>query len=307
MKKRILFFMAGTWSFGRFFSDLTKYLFPYDFDCVLLDYSVLYNYHEFNDLAKNCDYVVTNPSGIKVLPGYGVPLSKSIMIMFHSVDVHDVRRWNLPINEVARCCAINQQVKDICTDFNVPIEIVEFGINTETFRAEPSTELRRVGFSGAYLTRQQTQTAIEQNNLEPKIYKRGFLAAEAASIAGLDFIPAVGYEYQTMPGYYSSVDAILSCSTDEGAGGSVLEGGAAGRLIITTNSGGWESFVTEKGAHGLPVDEKEYLLRAIDLLIYYKFNPQKYRDRCYEIQEYAKKKYDLELYLDSWIRVFSGY
>ena len=229
------------------------------------------------------------------------------MIMFHSVDVHDVRRWNLPIEQVARCCAINQQVKDFCNDFNQPIEIVEFGIDTESFRVTPSAELKSVGFSGAFLTRQQTQQAIDENNLEPKIYKRGYLAAEAAAMCGLNFIPAIGYDYQTMPGYYSTVDAVLSCSIDEGAGGSVLEGGAAGRLIITTNSGGWASFVTEKGAHGLPVDETEYLQQAVSLLQYYKSNPKIYQERCKAIQEYAKSKYDLEHYLYSWIKVFSGF
>lgn len=307
MKKRILFFMANTWSFGRFISDLSKYLFQYNFDCTLLDYSVVYKYQEFNDLAKLADWIVTTPSGVKALPSYGVPYEKMIMIMYHSVDVHDAISFQLPIHLVHKVCAINQQVKDLCKDFNVPVELVEFGINTETFRAKASTELKRVGFSGAFLTRDETQKAIQENNLEPKIYKRGYLALEAAQICGLEFLPAIGYAYQTMPGYYSQVDAVLSCSVDEGAGGSVLEGGAAGRLIITTNVGGWPSFVTEKGAHGVPASDHEYLQSAVALLNYYKANPKAYRDRCNQIQEYALKKYDLGNYLHSWIKLFSGY
>lgn len=307
MKKRILFFMANNWSFGRFISDLSKYLFQYNFDCTLLDYSVVYRYEEFHELAKMSDWIVTTPSGVKALPSYGVPYEKMIMIMYHSVDVNDVRIFKLPINLVHKVCAINEQVKSLCTDFNVPVELVDFGINTETFRAKPSEQLRRVGFSGAYLTRAETVKAIQENNLEPKIYKRGYLAMEAALLCGLEFKPAIGYAYQSMPGYYSSVDAILSCSIDEGAGGSVLEGGAAGRLIITTNSGNYKSLVTEKGAHGVPISDEEYLQSAVDLLNYYKNNPVAYKDRCLEIQEYSMKTYDLKNYLHSWIKVLSGY
>lgn len=306
MKKRILFFMADSWSFGRFFTELTKYLFPYDLDCILLDYSKLYNYNEFNDLASLCDYVVTNPSGIKVLPGYGVPIEKSIMIMFHSVDVYDVKRFNLPIQNVAKCCAISEDVRSLCTDFPVPVSTVEFGINTASFKSRPSTELKTVGFGGIWLTREQTQAAIAQNNLEPKIYKRGYLAAEAAAECGLNFIPAINYDFQLMPGYYTSVDALLCCSTDEGASGSVLEAGAAGKLVITTNVGGWESYVTEKGAHGLPVQETEFKKQAVELLNFYKNNPKAYQERCNEIQEYSCKKYELENVIGSWVKLLSS-
>lgn len=310
MKKRILFFMANNWSFGRFINDLSKYLFQYNFDCTLLDYSVVYKYEEFHELAKLADWIVTTPSGVKALPSYGIPYEKMIMIMYHSVDVQDVRTFDIPINLIHRTCAINEHVKSLCYNFPVPVELVDFGINTNTFKATPSTELKRVGFSGVFLTREQTQKAIQENNFEPKIYKRGYLALEAAQITGLEFIPAMGQglvPYQFMPGYYPSVDAILSCSIDEGASGSVLEGGAAGRLIITTNAGSWSNFVTDKGAHGLPVSDEEYLHSAVELLNYYKSNPTAYRNRCYEIQEYAQKKYDLSNYIYSWIRVLSGY
>ena len=59
--------------------------------------------------------------------------------------------------------------------------------------------------------------------------------------------------FVSMPGFYNSVDVIICSSSDEGAGGPVLEGGAAGKLIITTKTGGFEQLVTNIGADTVPV------------------------------------------------------
>lgn len=306
-KQKILLFMDSKWSLGRFFTDLTKYLYSYNIDCNLVDYSRLYNNEEFFLMARHSDYVVTNPSGIKVLPGYGVPLEKCIMLMFHTVDVLDVQRYNLDISKLAKIACINEDVRKHSEILPRPSELVHFGINTAAYNMNPATKLQTIGFGGLFLSRQDTQKLIDIGNPEPRVYKRGYLAQEIAQKLGLGFYAPSTYttSFIGMPGFYNSIDSLLCCSTDEGVGGPVLEAGAAGRLPITTRVGGFDSFLTEKGGHGLPVDEKEYIDAACSILSYYKAHSVAFKDRCYEIQQYALKKYDLNHYIMTWIRLFS--
>ncbi len=299
--------MDSKWSLGRFFTDLTKYLYSYNIDCNLVDYGRLYNNEEFFLMAKHSDYIVTNPSGIKVLPGYGVSPEKCIMLMFHTVDVLDVQRYNLDIANLAKIACINEDVKQHASVLSRPSDLVHFGINTAAYKMEPPSKLETIGFGGLFLSREDSEHLNKNGNPEPRAYKRGYLAKEIAEKLKLKFFAPSTYttSFIAMPGFYKTIDALLCCSTDEGVGGPVLEAGAAGRMPLTTRIGGFDSFLTHKGGYGLPVDEEEFVDRACSILSYYKAHSVAFKDRCHEIQQYALKKYDIDHYIMTWIKLFS--
>jgi glycosyltransferase involved in cell wall biosynthesis len=107
-----------------------------------------------------------------------------------------------------------------------------------------------------------------------------------------------------MPGFYKRVDAIVCASTEEGAGLPVLEGGAAGKLVIGTAVGHWDQRVGTKGGDVVPILEDEFLEKTVELLCYYKDNPLKYIERCMEIQEHSKT-YDWSYVIDKWVRILT--
>jgi glycosyltransferase involved in cell wall biosynthesis len=103
-----------------------------------------------------------------------------------------------------------------------------------------------------------------------------------------------------MPGFYKNVDAIVAASTEEGAGLPVMEGVEAGKLFISTAVGHWAQRVGEKGGYAVPVAEDEFLEKTVEILSFYKANPNKYRARCLEIQHHAQN-YDWKHVIDKWV------
>jgi glycosyltransferase involved in cell wall biosynthesis len=107
-----------------------------------------------------------------------------------------------------------------------------------------------------------------------------------------------------MPGFYKKVDAIVAASTEEGAGLPVMEGGAAGKLVISTAVGHWNQRIGNAGGYAVPVDEEAFLEKTVEILSYYKDNPDKYRQRCLEIQNHAQS-YDWKYVIDKWVSILS--
>jgi glycosyltransferase involved in cell wall biosynthesis len=108
-----------------------------------------------------------------------------------------------------------------------------------------------------------------------------------------------------MPGFYNEVDCVICPSEDEGAGGPVVEGGSAGRLIITTDVGGYRKYITDKGADSCPVPEAEFIEHSIIILKKYIDSPELFQTRCHEIQSYALKTYDWNNFIENWVNLFN--
>jgi glycosyltransferase involved in cell wall biosynthesis len=143
---------------------------------------------------------------------------------------------------------------------------------------------------------------------QPKVSKRGYLVSELAQEMNLPFYSAhpTRQSFVTMPGFYNAVDVIVCSSSDEGAGGPVLEGGAAGRLIITTATGGFSDLVTNIGADVVPVEDNLFKQEAKRIIQFYIDNPVKYRERCKQIQDYAIETYDLSKAIDTWVNLITN-
>jgi len=305
--KKILFFVDKEWSLGRFHSDLIKYLFSRGIDAQLLDYRRSYWVTEIEELTDVYDYFVTTYHGVDFLHNdYNVPIEKCKVILYHEHDAREFIKKTDYVQKVASVATVSRSLLRYSEEMNRTIHMCQFGINTNTFKLSIPKSLSIIGFAGQYLTRQQTEELRKTNNIEAKSFKRGYLAQEIAQELRLPFMIANEENsrstFISMPGFYNKIDCILCCSEDEGAGGPVLEGGAAGRLILTTNVGTYSAYVSEQGAIGLSVDENDFKTQAKDILSYYIKNPGAFRDKCADIRQFALAKYDLSNYIDDWVQ-----
>ena len=122
--------------------------------------------------------------------------------------------------------------------------------------------------------------------------------------AGLELKLAHGYHnsYVTMAGYYPTVDALIVASTEEGAGLPALEASAAGRLVISTPVGLWQSLSGGTG-HTVPIDDARFVEEVTALLEFYRDNADAYQAKCQEIQAHSAC-YDWSQVIDAWARSF---
>lgn len=310
--KNIVFFTDPAWSLGRLARDISKYLWQYDINAQILPWGKLYRPEQVKQFVNTVDWFVSSTNGNTVLHNYGVPLEKCIEIFYHTSDLQkflqlpsELRRRVGRVATVSR--SILKLVEQNNIDLNQILKYVHIGFSPHSFYNGPSQQLQTVGFASGWHTREETEQGRQKNAYEPWVFKRGYLVQEAAQSAGLNFSIAQRYSKTvlTMPGWYKSVDAVICSSEDQGAGGPVIEGALAGKLIITTRAGDFDLAIGPQGADTVPVNETEFLNESIKLLTFYKNNPSKYRERCAEIQSYAVKNYSWDNFIEPWAHLFS--
>ena len=295
--KKIVFYMEPTWAYGTIHYELCKYLWTYGFDCKLLPWNQSYTLAEMQELIDTTDLFVTTPHGWRLL-GYNYKIfdAKQCVVISHSkldmdelIEMHGLGDFD----KFHRYGAVSEWLGEVSTQLGItrPAFITPLGINTNSFYSKPNDSLQTIGCMGL------GQVGVHQN------IKRPWLLEIATSRAVLPLRAASSYHHSfvTMPGFYKSVDAVLIASTEEGAGLPLLEAGAAGKLVISTPVGHWKR-AGEQGADLVPIQEDEFIDKTVELLSYYKSNPEKYRQRCLEIQHHAQS-YDWKYVIDKWIEI----
>lgn len=309
--KRVVFFIQPDWAFGVIHQELAKYLFPYAIDCKILPWNISYTIEEMLELNNTTDLFVTTPHGWRFL-GHNyktVSPEKCIIVSHAKVDIAELLHYHgaeefLKFKEYA--CVSNWLInvsKELGIERNA--KMLPLGLNHSSFQTPVSDSLRVVGYAGFFHQKEDfTEQQIKDKLALPKYHKRAWLVKQATEMAGLHFKAAATYHnsFVTMPGFYKSVDAVISASTEEGAGLPIMEAGAAGRLVITTPVGHYPERIMNPGADVVPIDETEFLEKTIELLSYYKCNPEKYRQRCLEIQHHAIT-YDWKYVIDKWVEL----
>ena len=295
--KKIVFYMEPTWAFGTIHYELCKYLWGYGFDCQLLPWNQSYSLDEMQELIDTTDLFVTTPHGWRLLgysykifdPGQCVVISHSKLDMDELIEMHGSEDFY----KFHKYGAVSEWLSEVSTQLGItrPAIVTPLGINTSSFYSKPNDSLRTVGCMN-----------LGQVGVHQKI-KRPWLLEVTTQRAGLNIRAAASYHHSfiTMPGFYKSVDAILIASTEEGAGLPLLEAGAAGKLVISTPVGHYHR-VGNNGAHFVPIVEHEFIEQTVELLSYYKSNPEQYRQRCLEIQHHAQS-YDWKYVIDKWVEI----
>jgi len=311
--KRVIFYMEPEWAFGSIHYTLCKYLYSYGFDCQLLPWNKSYTLEAMRELDAVTDLYVTTPHGWRLL-GYSyrtVEPSKVVAMAHARIDYADLIHHHGygDFDKFRRFAAVTDYLIGVSKDVGINRipEHVPIGINFHTFYTQPSERLNTVGYAGAYTPREGVSETDKDSFLTlPKHHKRSWLVKEAAERVGLEFKTADSYHrsFVSMAGFYKSVDAVVIASTQEGAGLPAMEGGAAGKLIIGTPVGHWESRIAPYGGDTVPLAEAEFMEKTVELLSYYKNNPAKYKARCLEIQHHAQS-YDWKYVIDRWINLLS--
>lgn len=263
-------------------------------NATVLNWEKTYTQQEILELSDNLDYFLSSPYGINILvSNYGVAPEKCIAIAHAVWDLNHLVDYDKEIlKRLHGYGVVSEWLSEQSVQMGIartPV-VTPVAINYESFYSEPSKQLRTVGFAGA------------TNNVHKNI-KRYWLAESVTQQAGLEFKLAQGYHnsYATMPGYYKTVDALIVCSTEEGAGLPALEASAAGKLVISTPVGLWKSKAGNSG-HTVSVDETEFMRETLDLLNFYKNNPMEYQKKCLSTQQHAKQ-YDWSEVIDLWIGI----
>lgn len=307
--KNIIFYFESDWAFGSIHYELFKYLWAEGFNCHLLPWNRSYTIEEIKEIDRCVDFWVSNPHGYRSLTKvYNVINPDKCIVISHAVsDIHEMID-HCGIEEFDKCRkygVVSQYLKNYGKNIGINRDqlVCQLGINFNTFKMEPNSELTTVGYAGIYNER---LIGDEEEGYKTHItrLKRSYLVKEAAEQAGLKFVAASSYHnsFVTMPGFYKSVDCIMISSTNEGAGLPALEAGAAGKLVISTEVGHWVDKISPFGGITAPMNENEYLTSCVEILKYYKNHPDEYRARCYQIQDHAKT-YDWKYCLESWVEI----
>lgn len=311
--KRVVFYFEPNWAFGTVHYELFKYLWGYGFNCQLLPWNTSYTKEEMLELNETTDLFVTTPHGWRFLGyNYGTVKPEQCVIISHAkLDMTELIHFHgyEDFDRFHRYACVSQWLVDLSKELGIqrPAELTPVAINCNTFYNTPNDSLRVVGYTGSFHPKEEFSDDMVQSNLaQPKYHKRGWLVKEAVERAGLEFRVAQPYHHSfvTMPGFYKKIDAVVAASTEEGAGLPVMEGGAAGKLVISTAVGHWHQRIGDKGGYAVPIEEKEFLERTVEILSYYKSNPEKYRQRCLEIQNHAQS-YDWKYVIDRWVDILS--
>ena len=297
--KKIIFYMEPTWAFGTIHYELAKYLWEYGFNCQLLPWNQSYTLEEMKELIDTTDLFVTTPHGWRLL-GYNYKIfdPRQCVVIGHSkLDMEELIQLHglSDFDKFHKYGAVSEWLSNVSLQLGVtrPAFVTPLGINTSNFYSKPNESLSTVGCMN-----------LGQVGVHQKI-KRPWLLEIATQRAGLKIKAAASYHHSfiTMPGFYKKVDAVLIASTEEGAGLPLLEAGAAGKLVISTPVGHY-SRVGNSGANFVPIAEDEFIEKTVEILSYYKSNPEQYRQRCLEIQHHAQS-YDWKYVIDKWVEILS--
>lgn len=310
-RKRIVFYFEPNWAFGVVHYELSKYLWDKGYDCRLLPWNKSYTREEMWELNTTTDLFVTTPHGWRFL-GYDyqtVKPEQCAIITHAKLDMTELIHYHglSDFDKFYKYGAVSNWLIGVGQELGITREAhhTPVAINYNAFHSPINDCLRTVGYTGSFHQKEEfSQEQVASDLAQPKYHKRGWLVKQAVQMTGLGFEVAQPYHnsYITMPGFYRKVDCIISASTEEGAGLPILEGGAAGKLVISTPVGHFKERVGSAGAEEVPIDEAEFIKNTVQILSYYRDHPAKYRERCAQIQEHAQS-YDWEHVVDKWVDI----
>lgn len=294
---KVVFYFENEWAFGAVHNELNKRLFKYGISSQILHWGKQYTRQEIQELDKHIDFWVTNPHGAQSgLLTYGVNSKRIAIVLHHPVEIAQLEEIALK-SEFLGVAAIEILMhKQLISKGFSDSSFLPVRISVDQYRrstAMPS-KLTKIGFAGASTSRH-----------DPKI-KRFYLVEKTMRRYPLQFLVADTYHnsWITNQSFYSQVDAVIIASTAEGVCMPLMEGGAAGSLVLTTPVGCYQELITTRGADVLGMEDEDFTHTLEEKLDLYMANPNLFKDRCDEISEHAST-YDWEFELYRWIETFA--
>jgi hypothetical protein len=298
--KKVLFYTQNRWAFGSIHHGLCKELYKHNIYANLLDWDQNYTSEEFELLNNTYDLFVTMPEAVLRLHYSGIPLNKIIAVAHEQWDILLAKKEaNIDFYpELHSYAVISKILVDKSLEIGISIvpKIVSAGVHFDLFYQPIHNSLKNIGYGGA--TKSFNFFGVDR--------KRSHLVEKVVSgIEDLNLVSHKFYNHLCMPAYYNKIDALIMSSLEEAGGLPVMEAAAAGKLVIGTPIGYFE----ENGKHGggilVPLDELGFLNETRKNLLYYRDNPKEYREKCEEIQQYAREHCDWSKTIPAWVELFS--
>ncbi|TPN80423.1 glycosyltransferase [Mesorhizobium sp. CU2] len=298
--KKILIYGYTRWSHGRVYYDLCRHLHDRGYLVDILDWQQ--DHAEYaRELILGYDFVMSALDGISTLVDiYSVPFEKIIAISHSEFDIRMLieQKGVQVFEKFANYGVVSESLYSASAMRGISRlpRVVSLGVDYESFFSDLPTSLTKVGYA--------TSMSALTYDVE---WKRGHLAEAAARDAGLAFKVAGStgnqISFHDMPDFYRSVDAVLTSSLNESGPLSVLEGAAAGRLVIGTPVGHFPLKAYQGGGIIAPIEAEKFMAFTAATLRYYKENPSAFVDKCKSTQE-AARKFAWAHVLDDWIDLF---
>lgn len=300
---KILFYTQAQWAYGSIHYTLSKYAHERGHIFDVYDWTVGLDPDSFARLLRFYDYVVTSAAApeLSILTDvFNVPHDRIIAIAHGDWDFNLLIRENKAeeVRKLAGFGVVSESLYSSAIALHELIrkpKILNLGIDTKNFSADPPDSLEVVGYSGSF-------DRIGASGID---IKRGRLVQEAAQISNLKFRKFTNVAYQVMPQAYKTIDSLVVSSVQEGAGLPSMEAAAAGRLVISTGVGHFPRKALEGGGILAPTDERKFVEFVSKTLRYYADNPEAYREKCYSIRE-AAKMWDWKYCIDDWLEFFEN-
>jgi len=296
--QKVLFYTQNRWAFGSIHHGLCKELYKHNIYANLLDWTQNYSNEEFSLLNKTYDVFVTNPEAVMTLHSRGIPLEKIITVAHGQWDLLWAKQNNGTefYDNLRGYAVISDILKNKSAEFGIERipNITPLGIHFDTFYENISNNLSVIGYAGQK----------ECFNFFKQEIKRGRLVEDIVRhISGVKLITHGDFNHLCMPGYYKTIDCLIMSSTEEAGGLPIMEASAAGRLVIGTPVGYFEHNSRNGAGIEVPLDEYEFVRKVTEHILYYRDNPREYREKCNNIQQYARENYDWSCVIDSWIHI----
>lgn len=298
--RKILIYGYTRWSHGRVYYDLCRHLSERGYVIDLLDWQVDHAAY-VEQILPYYELVISAPDGIPTLVDkYRVPYEKIIALSHSELDLRMLieSKGSDVFDKFANYGVVSEAVysASIVRGIRRLPNVVPLAIDYDSFFSPLPEQLARVGYA--------TSMSLKIFGVE---FKRGELAEAAVKDAGLEFriagSTANQISFHEMPKFYRSVDAVVVSSVNESGPLSVMEGAAAGRLVIGTPVGHFPLKAYLGGGILAPIEPEKFKAFTTATLRYYKDNPAAFVDQCHTIRE-AARKFDWKYAIDDWIELF---
>jgi hypothetical protein len=269
---KLFIFAEKKWALGRIYTDFTKYL---DYDVKYLSWEN-YTYSEFIETFNWCDKCVTNLCAYHLFKNtfYFFDLKKCIFVS-HGFTEHDGAIYDKDMKYGMTSDSLKPLFPEYVTPFLMPN-----GVDPDNFNYRPGDgQIKTIGWCGAFRV----------------TWKQAPWAEEIAKKCGTEFKICFGMDYEGVKNWYNTVDLLLVTAIPE----PYIESGplppfeaiVSGVPVLGTPVGNFRH---------VPGPKFKSIEEGVELVNFYKQNPEKLVELAKEQYEYVMNNYTYRTLSKYW-------
>lgn len=305
----------GLWSHARVYWDLINNLSD-KFNFTFINWSFDTNYYDFDNLADAYDAILVDMNSAQEAIGgaFSDKVLKKILPVCHgpqqvadyTFNSKQSRLKNLVDRELLfkdmdvfkkiLCVSPNtvHAVKKEVPKISNKLVLTQLGVDENNF--PQSTFTRKSVNNLGYFTH------FDSTQGQGMDTKRGHLAVTSSELSGVPLIMRGNIPFQAMDLMYKQVDVYMMTSIYEGASTPLLEASICGIPIIAAPAGlAPQVLCNGGGVMTETFDEQEYIKMAVNVLKFWKENPDEFEKESKIIRENALQNFTWNSVKDQWI------